>query len=386
MITEPSATTEVFAGLPDSLVEDLLNKTDAMSTKLSESFSKISSNASEIRKKLENKIKMDSEIITQHKFPTSCGIDGSYTSSKLLSTDIVGIAGVAVEGLTPPSEVRHWPAPRHHSFVEPLQHNDGNLAVAKAIMFCYELQLAKNAPHDVVFIDGSLTTQLIALNQAFTTIKGNKKDVSQELVDELYANLEKSLQAYKEILLSPKSDQIYAAIPKYTSGREISEQVGYHDVEDRALFSFILKPHEFHEPLPRKKPDQPYHLPLPLEKTNLQPIVDNEILPAINDIQILYYRPHLHFPPMRVEVSKSVATSNVRLSVLLESIENQCSPPSLMEPYPTWLADIMVKHMGSAVHYCTKATTNQIAKDWKGDGLGNIFMAMHNYRMESRHG
>ena len=386
MTAEPSATNEVFAGLPDSLVEDLLNKTGAMSAKLTESFSKITNNASEIRKKLENKIKMDSEIITQHKFPTSCGIDGSYTSSKLLSTDIVGIAGVAVEGLTPPSEVRHWPAPRHHSFVEPLQHNDGNLAVAKAIMFCYELQLAKNAPHDVVFIDGSLTTQLIALNQAFTTIKGNKKDVSQELVDELYANLEKSLQAYKEILLSPKSDQIYAAVPKYTSGREISEQVGHHDVEDRALFSFILKPYEFHEPLPRKKPDQPYHLPLPLVISNLQPIVDNEILPAINDIQILYYRPHLHFPPMRVEISKSVATSNVRLSILLESIKNQCSPPSLMEPYPTWLADIMVKHMGSAVHYCTKATTNQIAKDWKGDGLGNIFMAMHNYRMESRHG
>ena len=97
MTTEPSATTEVFAGLPDSLVEDLLNKTDAMSAKLSESFSKISSNASEIRKKLENKIKIDSEIMTQHKFPTSCGIDGSYTSSKLLSTDIVGIVGTVIK-------------------------------------------------------------------------------------------------------------------------------------------------------------------------------------------------------------------------------------------------------------------------------------------------
>ncbi len=57
MTAEPSATTEVFAGLPDSLVEDLLNKTDAMSAKLSESFSKISSNASEIRKKLDRILK-----------------------------------------------------------------------------------------------------------------------------------------------------------------------------------------------------------------------------------------------------------------------------------------------------------------------------------------
>lgn len=378
-------TTEVFSGLPETLVEDLLKKTDSMSSKLFQSFSQITNDSSKIRETLQKDLKKDSDIVISKTHPTTCGVDGSYASPKLLSTDIVGIAGVAVEGLTPPSEKRHWPAPRHLSFVEPVQHNDGNMVVARAIMICYELMLAKNAPHDVIFLDGSLTTPLIFLNQAIGTIKGNKKDVSKELVDELYRNLEESLSSYREILLSPRSDQIYAAVPKYTSSRDISDKVGYQNIEDRALLSFIIKPHELLEPFQRKKPNEPFHLKLDGSLSKLQEIID-KIIPAMNDIYILYYRPHLHFPTIRVEVSKSVATNKARLPILLEAIEYQCSPPSLMEPYPTWLADRMVKHMGPAVNYCTKVTTNQIAKDWKSEGLGNVIMAMHSYRMESRHG
>ena len=379
-------TTEVFSGLPETLVEDLLKKTDDMSSKLFQSFSQITNDSSKIRETLQKDLKKDSDIVISKTYPTTCGVDGSYASPKLLSTDIVGIAGVAVEGLTPPSEKRHWPAPRHLSFVEPVQHNDGNMVVARAIMICYELMLAKNAPHDVIFLDGSLSTPLIFLNQAIGIIKGSKKSVSKELVDELYGNLEESLSSYKEILLSPRSDQIYAAVPKYTSSRDISEKVGYQNIEDRALLSFIIKPHELLEPFPKTKPDEPFHLKLNGSLSKLQEIIDKEITPAMDDIYILYYRPHLHFPTIRVEVSKSVATNKARLPILLEAIEYQCSPPSLMEPYPTWLADRMVKHMGPAVNYCTKVTTNQIAKDWKDEGLGNVYMAMHSYRMESRHG
>ena len=115
------------------------------------------------------------------------------------------------------------------------------MVVARAIMICYELMLAKKAPHDVIFLDGSLATPLIFLNQAIGTIKGDKKSVSKELVDELYGNLEESLSSYREILLSPRSDQIYAAVPKYTSSRDISEKVGYQNIEDRALLSFVIQ-------------------------------------------------------------------------------------------------------------------------------------------------
>ncbi|KKK47678.1 hypothetical protein LCGC14_3152740 [marine sediment metagenome] len=39
--------------------------------------------------------------------PTSCAVDGSFSIEKLLSTDIVVSASVAVEGLAPPTEERH---------------------------------------------------------------------------------------------------------------------------------------------------------------------------------------------------------------------------------------------------------------------------------------
>jgi len=95
MSTDPGIT-EVFSGLPETLVEDLLKKTDDMSSKLLQSFTQITNDSSKIRKILEKDLKRDTDIVISKIHPTTCGVDGSYASPKLLSTDIVGIAGVAL--------------------------------------------------------------------------------------------------------------------------------------------------------------------------------------------------------------------------------------------------------------------------------------------------
>jgi len=80
---------------------------------------------------------------------------------------MVAIAGVAVEGLTPPTEKRHWPKPHHFSKVLTVSHNDSTAVVSRAIMMSMELIIANRAPHDVIFLDGSLTTPFIYFNQAW---------------------------------------------------------------------------------------------------------------------------------------------------------------------------------------------------------------------------
>ncbi|MCK4637079.1 MAG: hypothetical protein KAT49_04290 [Methanomicrobia archaeon] len=108
-----------FEELPGALVEEMLNQCDELGENLSKSFRKLFESKDEIRKNLKNQnlLKKDIEILSAPTYPTTCGVDGSYAIEKLLSTDMVAIAGVAVEGLTPPNEKRYWPRPHHLSNV-----------------------------------------------------------------------------------------------------------------------------------------------------------------------------------------------------------------------------------------------------------------------------
>ncbi|MDN7026009.1 hypothetical protein FGU65_14135 [Methanoculleus sp. FWC-SCC1] len=90
------------------MVEELLDQCGTMGETLSHSFRHLLDSKVEIRTALADNglLKHDSDLLTNHSYPTSCGVDGAYTLERLLSTDMVAVAGVAVEGLTPPSETR----------------------------------------------------------------------------------------------------------------------------------------------------------------------------------------------------------------------------------------------------------------------------------------
>jgi hypothetical protein len=70
-----------------------------------------------------------------------------------------------------------------------------------------------------------------------------------------------------------------------------------------------------------------------------------------------------------------------RLAILFESLRLQCGAPGVMEPYPLYLADRMVKHLRTALPAIRKTTTQEMSLKWE-DSLGNIYLAMHGYRTE----
>jgi hypothetical protein len=82
-----------------------------------------------------------------------------------------------------------------------------------------------------------------------------------------------------------------------------------------------------------------------------------------------------------LEVSPSVANNKNRLSVLLESVKSQCNVPGLMEPFPLYLADRMVKHMRTALPAIRKTTTQEMSQNWDGK-YSDLYFAMHGYRTE----
>jgi len=115
-----------FEDLPEALVEEMLSHYKKLGEQLSASLDEIQSHREKIRESLasQNLLRSDSAIIRSHAYPTTCGVDGSYAIERLLSTDIAAMAGVAVEGLTPPSEKRHWPHPHHLCDVSTVAHRD----------------------------------------------------------------------------------------------------------------------------------------------------------------------------------------------------------------------------------------------------------------------
>ena len=365
-----------FQDLPEALVEEMLSQYKRLGERLSESFEEVLRSRDKVRESLKTQklLRDDSTVIASHVHPTTCGVDGSYAIERLLSTDIAAMAAVAVEGLTPPSEKRHWPRPHHLSNVSTISHSEATGLVIRGIMVTMELELAAKAPHDVVFLDGSLTTPVIHLNQAL----GRTSEVPPELSQMLLDRVGPALDDYKEVLGSKRSDKAYGGVPKYTSRKELSKVIGLPGQEDRAVLSQVLNGGELVGPVDMLQPGEDWHFAnLPAELQGKA----KDIISLIFDLNVVYYRPFEHFPTLRIEVSPSVSRNQSRLSILLESLQLQCGAPGIMEPYPLYLADRMVKHLGSAVPVIRRATTQEMASTSTQDA-GGIFMAMHGYRTE----
>ena len=366
-----------FSELPEALVVDMLSYCGDISTKLSKSFSHLYSSKDNFRSELlnQNLLIKDSELFNTPLYPTTCGIDGSYTVEKLLSTDIVASASVAVEGLAPPSEVRHWPKPRHYSQILTINHNNSTTAISRAIMMCMELSIAVKAPHNVVLLDGSLTTPLVIISQALNSID----EADNEIREVLLKRLNMALASYVKILSSKNSDQAVVGVPKYTSRNDISKYVlKTIDYEDRSLLSFILKPGELVGPRLVDKHAHKWYLnnPPPNSESLLTHIIE-----LLDEISIVYYRPYDHIPALRIEIPSSVAHDSHRLSMLLEAIKSQCEVPGILEPYPLYLADRMVKHLRTALPAIRKTITQEMTSSWPGS-YADLYFTMHGYRTE----
>ncbi len=373
-----------FAELPEALVEEMLSKSEQVGYRLYDSFKEIQNNKANMRRQLQAQdiLKHDTEV-GYPGIPTTCGVDGSYAVEKLLATDFAACAAVAIEGLTPPSEKRYWEKPHHRVFIHPEKHDPDTGTIVRGVMMEMELELAVKAPHDIVFLDGSLTTPLIYMNQAINKVLELENEGIQMVVSkELKERFRKFLEDYKTILESSRTDKLWVSLPKYTTRRELGKMFNWSShYDDRAVLTTILSPGEFTTPIPLEKPQQPWHLRIISNDEKFEKLID-EVISAINRLYVMYYKPHNWTPVFRIEMASSIATNNSRLAVLLQGLKYQSGTPGIMEPYPLYIADRMVKHLGSAIPAFRQTATKRMAELHQGD-IGEIFFGMHGYRTES---
>jgi hypothetical protein len=374
-----------FADLPAALVDELLGKTAAVGERLLSTFREIKSGRESLRKALyDGDLVVHESTLGYPPLPTTCGTDGSYAIERLLTVDLAVAAAVAVEGLTPPSEKRHWERPYHSSYVSAEVHHSETATVLRAVMLGRELQLAARAPHDLVMIDMTLTLPVIYFNQALNMAP---ETPSLRCAKEFLDNCVDFLGAYETLLRAERTDKNYVALPKYSTRREIGLKAGWpgeHD--DRGLLTLLLKPGELTRPLPLQRPErgQEWHLNTRLVQGGVKNSVDQlvpRIIQQMSGIHVFYYKAHDWLPALRVEVGHDIAVNSHRLASVVQGLKHQCATAAMLEPYPLYLADRTVKALAKAVPAFRQVTTQRISESYEGE-IGEVYFAMHGYRSE----
>ena len=378
-----------FADLPAALVDDVLDQTCDVAGKLLTSFRQVGEDRESLRKHL-----VDSGLVIAESslgyppIPTTCATDGSYAIERLLTTDLAAAAAVAVEGLTPPSEERHWEMPRHRSFVAAEPHTEDTATILRAVMLGEELRLITNAPHDLLMLDGTFTLPIIYFNQAISKAPGTDQlRCAREFLD----NCSTYIEAYLTILRSERSDKHFVALPKYSTRREIGRELDWSEnYDDRGMLTMLLNPGELTKPRPLEHPQDnegniTWHLNtqrLPASVKRRATEFADEVVSALGPLRVFYYKPQNWLPALRIEVSASIASNTHRLATVVHGIKHQTATPSMLEPYPIYLADRTVKALARAIPALRQVTTRQISERYEGD-IGEVFFAMHGYRSET---
>ncbi len=373
-----------FADLPAALVEEVLSQSETVAEGLLADFQKAREDRETLRKRfLESGIVTSESTLGYPPLPTTCAADGSYAIERLLTTDLAAAAAVAVEGLTPPSEKRHWKQPHHRTFLAAEPHLEDTATVLRTLMLGEELCLATAAPHDLVMLDGTLTLPVIYFNQGLNKApETTRLRCSKELIDQCLRYLE----AYRAIVRSERSDKQYVALPKYSTRREIGKEVGWPDgFDDRGMLTLLLNPGELTKPRLLEQPGQPWHINaarLPQAVRAGIEALAGDAIDALCRVHVFYYKPHDWLPALRVEVPESIARNTHRLATVVQGLKHQCATASMLEPYPIYLADRTVKALARALPAFRQVTTQRISEKYAGN-IGEVFFAMHGYRSDS---
>jgi len=364
---------DTFSDLPDALVQDLLTQAVPVAESVEKKLMAIRHRKAQIRSIVENRrlIQKKAELEVSRE-PSVVGVDGSYQMHRLTSLDLCAAAAVAVQGTVKEERNKHWPKPHHLIWVKGLPHNEKTTGLLRATMVAMELELAARAPHDIILLDGSFASLVIYVNQGLAALAKSPADLS-DVLRERWDN------GLLNQILSALSKERIVAVPKYTSRTELIDECSLQvDVDDKTVATLILRPGEYTQPIPISQPGQPYHLSLCTTEEN------NTLDQLMKSIKIVYFRPYGWLPAIRLEISTRVANNMSRMSMLLEGIQRQLVTPAIIEPYPLFLADRMVKSLGAGIAVVEQSVAQHVVGNMPD--VETSMLCLQNYRTEGGRG
>jgi hypothetical protein len=182
------------------------------------------------------------------------------------------------------------------------------------------------------------------------------------------------------------------AIPKFTSRNELLRGRATKlavEVDGKTLATLLLEAGEYTKCLPVLEPSENYHLLTAAlidgKRVDLCKDSDvDEMNIALHDLAVVYFRPYGWLPALRLELPGPVAKSMPKLSLVLEGVQRQLFSPAVIEPYPLFLADRMVKSLGAGVAVIEQSVAQHVVAN--STDVEMTMLCLQNYRTEGGRG
>ena len=363
-----------FLEIPASMMEKMLDKTNEVGAIINDSINGIRKNRERFREELRDSINRhedDNDSALKNTDLSTCGVDGAYVVERLLGTDLLFSCALVTEGLFSKSQKDTFSRSRHHH-----HHHQHLLTTMKCLFILknimlktrywlaqsccrWKSRLAANSPYDVTYMDGSLTTALIHMYKAVNLIKESSASAAAStsaddnngsfVSDKIKGDFEDFLASYKKILLGDGADnKFWVGVPKYTSRNDIGKDHNWPATyDDRAILTIVLEPGEYTKPV-LFTDDEAWHSNLPYQSDTMEDLM-GDVMDGIRKLHVVYYKPYSWSPAIRVEIPSYIAEDKDKLDILIQNLKSQCEIPSILEPYPLYMADRIAKRISPAI-------------------------------------
>ena len=369
-----------FGGLPLPLVREVIEKSGRIAGDLYGPYGEIRNNRDKLREDLQGQDMIKSDAAFDgHVIPSSCCVDGCYSLDRFLASGLACSAAFAVEGLIPPSGRKHWDAPAYRTMFHAETEHAGTAALVKAVMMEMELELAAQAPHTVIFISESFMSLLSGLMENLR----NAFELKDLLTSREYLNrLKTAVVSFQTICNSRDSEKIWAGIPRNVSKKELITRFQWPaQYDDTILFTVLLSPGEYTEPVQINQPELSRVAGIPIKDEKFASVRDS-LVTALSGLHVFYYRPFEWTPALRFEISKSVAADEKELADIVSCVQYQCCSAGIQEPYPVYRAAGLVTSMENALPSLRSSVLSQMMGEHSKD-LGELFSLLLDKKMFS---
>ena len=341
---------EVFGDLPDALINELLTRSEEVTQRARESVGARIDERDNLRNRAQRLgliVQINDLSDIQNK--SVAAVDGSPALVRLASFELAAAAALAVDGLGSETSGAKLPYRFEIHITDPIARAS---EIAYGLMFCMEYEIAKNVDRDLVMLDGTYFTGLVAISLALRTTKYLRDELSEAFKSRWN---ESAMELVPEIL---ESDNIIA-LPKRSSANEFATQTrlfGSQEVDfnGRSTASLILEAGEYAGPFELET--HSFHL----DPTDFYGNYTFKLQSLFSKIKVVYYKPHDWSHAFRIELPPTIASDKSRIHETLEIMRRQTTNPAMLEPYPIYVADRFAKSLQKGVAALLDSVRTQV--------------------------
>ena len=365
-----------YAHLPEDLILKILDAVPDSVNKMNEMFD---FQDKPIQEGIAGLRKMDliKELKNVEYTDSVMAADGGNIIEKMSGADILLAVAVGVEGLrdSEKKSLDGWSLDDHqcYQWQTIVPHDEATPRLCQGVMFLMELSVLSDASHDIKIMDGTHFTPLLKINSMLSAHEERAgEEYAGALRNFLKETYDKIIPDVPDIIRGALSDENIVAFAKYSSSRDILNAHVKNDsitLDDKTFFTIGLKEGEYTKPLSvgqseeeRRKIWNDLHIKCNLnipEKDELNERLRDAIEPICtrqnntskqSEVFFTYYKPYENGAACRIECKRSLAKDNEKFERMLSSIRRQIVYPDIREPFPQYLADLMVKSISGGLY------------------------------------